>query len=79
MIKRRSGGGFRELGEWWSLGEALGFPLVGGPAHRLYARPQVPFIVPLTEASAQLRGNVLFRAIKQCSLISMRNTGGTPF
>ena len=52
------------------LGEALGFPLDGGPAHRLCARPQVPFIVPLTEASAQFTGNALFRAIKRCSRVS---------
>lgn len=47
------------------LGEALGFPLDGGPAHHPCARPQVPFIVPLTEASAQLIDSVLFNAFKE--------------
>lgn len=50
---------WRARGEWWGLGEALGFPFYDGPAHHLCARPQVPFIVPLTEASAQLSSEVM--------------------
>jgi hypothetical protein len=44
----------------WGLGEALGFLLDSGPAHHVCARPQVPFIVPLTEASDQPSDNALF-------------------
>jgi hypothetical protein len=49
------------MGSW----RGLGFPLgAGGLAHRPCARPQVPFIDPLTEAPAQELGNVLLRRVK---------------
>ena len=42
-LKNRSGGGSRELYvHCGGLGGVLGFPPLGGPAHRPYTRPQCP-------------------------------------
>jgi hypothetical protein len=58
MIKSRAEVGSENSSYTYrSLGEALGFPPTGGPAHHLSARPQFPLTVSLTEASAQFLGN----------------------